>query len=197
MRRLSMPRLVFRREDKTPDDKGPDDRVLKERFQLLVLPHLDAAYGYARFLCREPTAAEDIVQEAFLKAYKAYGSCRGQEKAWLLTIVRNCYHDWIAERSRTTLTADPPESPDEETPLSALERKTTVERMRHHIAALPEPFREALVLRELEDLSYKAIAEITAVPIGTVMSRLARAREMLAALVSPEAQTLMNGSTAR
>jgi RNA polymerase sigma factor (sigma-70 family) len=192
MRRLSMPRLVFRREDRAPDDKG-----LKARFQVLVLPHLDAAYGYARFLCREPTAAEDITQEAFLRAYRSYGSCRGREKAWLLTIVRNCYHDWVAERSRTTLTADPPESPDEETPLSVLERKTTVERMRRHIAALPEPFREALVLRELEDLSYKEIAEITAAPIGTVMSRLARAREMLAALVSPEAETWMNGSTAR
>ncbi len=193
MRRLSMPRLVFRREERPP----PEDRGLKDRFQVLVLPHLDAAYGYARFLCREPTAAEDIVQEAFLKAFRAYGSCRGQEKAWLLTIVRNCYRDWVAAQAHTTLTADPPESPDEETPLSLLERKSTVERMRHHIAALPEPFREALVLRELEDLSYKEIAEVTSVPIGTVMSRLARAREMLSALISPEAEAWMNGSTAR
>ncbi len=189
MRRLSMPRLVFRRER---DEQVADDQAARERFQFLVLPHLDAAYNYARFLCREPTAAEDIVQEAFLRAYRSFATCRGQEKAWLLTIVRNCYRDWATEKGRTTLTAEPQEGSfwgpsEEETPLSALERKSTVERMRRHIDALPEPFREALILRELEGMAYKEIAEATAAPIGTVMSRLARAREMLAAMLSPEA----------
>ena len=184
MRRPSLPRLVLRREIPEPDA----DRRAKERFRLLVLPHLDAAYGYARFLCRDAIAAEDIVQEAFLRAYRAFATCRGQEKAWLLAIVRNCHRDWAAQNARVTLTPDPPEGPpDEETPLSLLERKGDVERLRRHIEALPEPFREALVLRELEELSYKAIAEATAAPLGTVMSRLSRAREMLAAMLSPEA----------
>ncbi|MBO9545964.1 sigma-70 family RNA polymerase sigma factor [Caulobacter sp.] len=187
MRRLSMPRLVFRREP------AKEDQTAKERFQFLVLPHLDAAYGYARFLCREPTAAEDIVQEAFLRAYKAFGSCRGQEKAWLMAIVRNCWRDWATENGRAIPTAEPPknaffEPPDEETPLSLLERKSTVQTMRRCIDALPEPFREALVLRELEGLSYKEIAEATAAPIGTVMSRLARARDMLSAMLEPETE---------
>jgi len=150
-----------------------------------MLPHMDAAYNFARYLARDPVAAEDIVQEAFLRAFRRFESWRGDSaKAWLLAIVRNCYIDWVRtdryEESRDTIrdaTSDP------DTPESLLLQTHEAVMLRQTIAALPEPFRETLVLRELEELSYKEIAAITAVPIGTVMSRLARAREMLSVIL--------------
>jgi RNA polymerase sigma-70 factor (ECF subfamily) len=169
------PRLVFSR----PVPVAP---VNADRFRLLVLPHLDAAYSYARYLARDPTAAEDIVQDAFLRAFRGFGSCRGNEKAWLLTIVRNCFIDWANAHRRT-----PPEleveTVDGEHPESILQRRQDAEAVRATVEALPEPFREALVLRELEELPYKDIAALTGAPIGTVMSRLARARAMLATML--------------
>ena len=158
------------------------------RFRTLVLPHLDSAYGFARYLCRDPAAAEDIAQEAMLKAYRAWDGYRGGEpKAWLLSIVRNAYFDWARARqtwdARTVNDPDLAEAvPDDpETGAEAtLIRRGDVDALRAAIEALPEPFREALVLKDLEELSYKEIAEATGAPIGTVMSRLARARQMLA-----------------
>jgi len=148
------------------------------------MPHLDAAYGFARFLTRDGPQAEDIVQEAFLKAYRGFAGFRGGEpRAWLFAIVRNEFHS--AVRGRTAW-ADPEtaEAPSEDdTPEEALLRSGDVASVRQAVESLPEPFRETFVLRELEEMSYRQIAEIMAAPIGTVMSRLARARQMLLAVL--------------
>jgi RNA polymerase sigma-70 factor, ECF subfamily len=147
-----------------------------------VVPHLDAAYRFARWLCRPPSDADDIVQEAFLRAFRAFEGLRGGDvKAWLLTIVRNC-HATALEQSRRRATVPLPEeypgeaSPDPETLSAADQERRALERV---IATLPQEHREVLLLREMEDLSYREIASITQVPIGTVMSRLARARAAL------------------
>ncbi|KAB1072495.1 sigma-70 family RNA polymerase sigma factor [Methylobacterium planeticum] len=167
-------------------------------FHDVVLPHLDAAYNLARFLTRDADAADDIVQEAFLRAFRAFDGFRGGDpRAWLLAIVRNCARSWANERARVRALSEPlaaarPErdaeaealemsDPDEGTPETVLLRDSEASVIRRLIAALPEAFREVLVLREFDDLSYRQIAEITATPIGTVMSRLARARQMLGA----------------
>ncbi|TXG81428.1 MAG: sigma-70 family RNA polymerase sigma factor [Sphingomonadales bacterium] len=155
------------------------------RFRALLLPHLDAAYGYARYLARDDHVAEDIVQEAFVRALRAIGECRGNPKAWLLTIVRNAFYDWTRANSRTA-----PHDIHDTTacaqPDAILEQTDAIASVRHMIESLPEPFRAVLVLRELEDMSYREIAEITGAPVGTVMSRLARARGMLSTLVLGE-----------
>jgi RNA polymerase sigma-70 factor (ECF subfamily) len=173
-------------------DSGP--QAAAARFQQIVLPHLAAAYNLARFLARSPAAADDIVQESFLRAYRSFETYRGGDaKAWILTIVRNCYFNWSRANARWRKmpdyeAADPSggavlaaefETADGETPEVSLQREFEVEAVRGAIEELPEPFRETLVLRELEDLSYKDIARITGAPLGTVMSRLARARRLL------------------
>ncbi len=160
-------------------------------FQRTIIPHLDAAYNFARFLSRDADAAQDIVQEAFLRAYRGFGGFRdGDARAWTFTIVRNCYHAWLQEGRRKNRheqpmtsgndssedTPSPEAVSEEDTPEMALVRKTETLRVREVINMLPDAMREVLVLRELEDLSYKEIAEIIDAPIGTVMSRLARAR---------------------
>jgi RNA polymerase sigma factor (sigma-70 family) len=171
-----------------------------ERFRQLMLPHLDAAYNLARYLSRGADGAEDIVQEPYLRAYRAFDSYQGGEaRSWILAIIRNCFFDWVKNLQADKLSGrgrgqqtdlgfgasdlDPIADfmgPDRETPESALIGHDESSKVRSVIQTLPEPFREALVLRELEELSYKQIAEITAAPIGTVMSRLARARQMFA-----------------
>jgi len=162
-------------------------------FHELVLPHLGAAYNLARFLARSATAADDIVQESFLRAYRSFGTYRGGDaKAWLLAIVRNCFFNWSRANARWRKIPDYEatepggaahavelEPVDGETPEVSLQREFEVEAVRGAIEELPEPFRETLVLRELEDLAYKDIARITGAPLGTVMSRLARARRLL------------------
>jgi RNA polymerase sigma-70 factor (ECF subfamily) len=164
------------------------------RFRSLILPHLDAAYSLARYLLRDATAAEDVVQEAFLRAFRTFDGYRGGDaKAWLLTIVRHGVYDHArAERGRTAVVVDSARfgddsaglediyDADDETPEQALVRRHEIQAVRSAIADLPEPFRETLVLRELEELSYREIAALTSAPIGTVMSRLARARALLA-----------------
>lgn len=160
------------------------------RFKEVVLPHLDAAYNLARFLSRDLTAADDIVQEACLRALRSFGGYRGGDaKSWLLAIVRNCSFNWIkSNRAGGVLQTPAYESggvaeewADETpgTPEADLMREADIEEIRGLIEALPDPFRETLVLRELEELSYKQIAEVTGVAVGTVMSRLARARQLL------------------
>ena len=167
----------------------------RERFRRTMLPHLDAAYSFARFLCRDGNAAEDIVQEAFLRALRGFEGFRGDSpRAWLFAIVRNCvFTTGRAERARASLFADVPEASEAlqaeaapDTPESMLVRSGEVEEVRRAIQALPEPFRETLVLREIEDMSYREVAEVTGAPIGTVMSRLARARKMLAETLGGE-----------
>jgi RNA polymerase sigma-70 factor (ECF subfamily) len=169
------------------------------QFRDVILPHMDAAYNFARFLSRDPVAAEDIAQDAFLRAFRAFDTYRGEAaKAWLLAIVRNCFLDWIkAHRSESWMSEVKedaqgarvdPERVDQHDPEILLLQQREVERVRSTVEHLPEPFRETLVLRELEELSYKEIAVLTCAPIGTVMSRLARARQMLSALLLPGAE---------
>ena len=156
------------------------------RFRELILPHADAAYTLARYLARDPVAAEDIAQEALLKAYRSIDALRSEPRAWLLAIVRNAFFDW-RRRGDERLVGGPiaeaqmaeAADPDQETAEASLIRRGDVAALRAAIEAVPEPFREALVLRDLEELSYRQVAEITGVPMGTVMSRLARARRML------------------
>ena len=154
-----------------------------------MLPHLDAAYRFARWLCRSSSDADDIVQEAFLRAFRAFDSLRGGDvKAWLLTIVRNCHATAMQQQQRRATVPLPEDheaqlrsagadaSPDPASLSVAEEERRTLGRL---IAALPQEHREVLMLREMEDMSYREIATIAQVPIGTVMSRLARARAAL------------------
>jgi RNA polymerase sigma factor (sigma-70 family) len=158
------------------------------RLRDLILAHMDDAYSLARYLSRDAAAAEDIAQEALLKAIRGAGALRGDDvKPWLLAIVRNAYFDWRRRGDDRTITgpaaeAALAETPDLEQPSAeaALIRRGDVAALRSAVEAIPEPFREALVLRELEELSYRQIADITGAPLGTVMSRLSRARAMLA-----------------
>ena len=152
------------------------------RFRALILPHMDSAYSMARYLSRDAVVAEDIAQEALLKAYRSFDGYRGGDpKAWLLAIVRNTWFDHARSRRPSGDDAQLDEIPDDSPTAEAqLIRRGDAEALRSAIGAIPEPFREALILRDLEELSYKVIAQITAVPMGTVMSRLARARGLLA-----------------
>jgi len=166
------------------------------RFQREIVPHLDAAYNFARFLSRNPDAAQDIVQESFLRAYRGFDGYQGGDaRAWVFSIVRNCYHNWLLEgRRKARLEVDVPTRDDaaefsvddvpsdEDTPETALLRSSEAGKVRSILNLLPRALREVLVLRELEGLSYREIAQTSALPIGTVMSRLARARDHFASL---------------
>jgi len=157
-----------------------DDR--RQRFEALALPHLDAAYNLARWLSRSPADADDIVQDAMLRAFRAFDGFRGGDiKAWLLTIVRNCWASAGAASRRRAHTSLEDEIlvADGADPEQSAMQAGTRRRLDELIAALPPEFREVVILREMEDLSYREIAEITGTPIGTVMSRLARARALL------------------
>jgi RNA polymerase sigma-70 factor (ECF subfamily) len=156
------------------------------RFEELVLPHLDAAYNLARWLTRDVNDAEDVVQDACVRALKYIGSLNGDSaRAWFLTIVRHAFYDWCkrnrpAEIARDDGTAiDMAVDPAAVDPEQALLRTVESKALTDAIASLPLGYREVLILRELEELSYKEIARIADIPIGTVMSRLARARGLL------------------
>ncbi len=165
-------------------------REERERFERLMLPHLDAAYGLARWMTRNDELANDAVQEAYLRALRFFGSLRGEDgRPWLLRIVRNAClelmereqftgaevfdeerHDAVAAGAVVVLPVNPE--------AAAIERAER-ELVRDCVAKLPRDFREVIVLRELHGCSYREIADIVGVPIGTVMSRLARARRLL------------------
>ena len=159
-----------------------------ERFEAAVLPHLSGAYTLARYLTRNEFDANDVVQEACLRALRYFGGFRGTEpgdgRAWLLAIVRNTAHTWLrrhrAEAGATefdeTLHS---EAIDEEHPESDLSRTALRESLAESLRRLAPEFREVIVLRELEGLSYKEISSVVGVPVGTVMSRLSRARKRL------------------
>ena len=152
------------------------------RFEAYVLPHLDAAYNLARWLTRDPHDAEDVVQDACVRALRYLASMREAEaRAWFLTIVRHASYDWVG-RNRTNAVDDAAfelaADHDGEPPQCA-ERRAEARALEQAIAALALPYREVIVLRELEELSYKEIATVADIPIGTVMSRLARARALL------------------
>ncbi|MGE5638621.1 MAG: sigma-70 family RNA polymerase sigma factor [Clostridia bacterium] len=143
---------------------------------------MDAAYNLARWLTRNDHDAKDVLQEALLRAYRFIGGLRGEPRPWLLAIVRNACFTWLqANRPGDVADADPEEQAAEtDGPETLAARKLDRRLLNEAIAALPAQFREVLVLRELEDLSYREIARIIDAPIGTVMSRLARARRLLA-----------------
>jgi RNA polymerase sigma-70 factor, ECF subfamily len=163
------------------------ERRRRSRFESVVLPHLDAGYALARWLTRNDADAADVVQEACLRAFRYFDSYReGDAKSWLLKIVRRACYDWL-ERNRPAelvpleIATDPDGGV--HTPLAAqidteavLQSRSDLRRLDRLIEELPPPLREALVLRELQELDYRQIAEVTGVPIGTVMSRLHRAR---------------------
>jgi RNA polymerase sigma factor (sigma-70 family) len=155
------------------------------RFEAAVLPHLDAAYNLARWLTRNPQDAEDMVQEASLRAFRFFSGFHGADsRAWLLTIVRNTCYTWLKQNRATDLTAPFDEDLHTEdcealNPEAVLQRYADGQLLRQALEDLPFEFREVMVLRELEGLSYKEIAGIADIPIGTVMSRLARARRRL------------------
>lgn len=157
-----------------------------ELFESTVLPHLNSAYNLARWLTRNESDAQDIVQEAFLRALRSFDTfIVGRDaRAWLLTIVRNCCYSWNRQnRSReTTMDWDIDAQPGVTAwsdPEAVLITKTNAQLIRLAIEQLPFEFREVLILRELEELSYKEIAQIVQIPLGTVMSRISRARKEL------------------
>ena len=163
-------------------------------FEATVLPHLDAAFNYARWLTRNDAEAEDVVQDACVRALRYFSSLRGDDaRAWFFAIVRNTWYSRIARHAKVTSMA-PLDTSGESTPDNALDpeaqllQQTTVARVREALDQLPGDSREVLVLREIEGLSYKEIASVVQVPIGTVMSRLARGRERLLALLKSEAK---------
>ena len=166
-----------------------DDK--RSRFEAQVLPHLDAAYRLARWLSRSPADADDVVQDALLRAFRGFDSLRGSDaKAWLLTIVRNC-HSTASRQQRKQASAPLPEEHDTQDghtmiamtpgPEQSADHRDEARTLDRLLSTLPEEHREILVLRELEDMNYREIAAITSLPMGTVMSRLARARAALRA----------------
>ena len=168
-------------------------------FERTVLVHLDAAYNLALWLTRDAHGAEDAVQDACVRACRFHASQQGPNaKAWFMAIVRNACLDWLKERSRG---AHDPYDEDThgvyrglsetlEGPEAALARSSEARWVRECIAALPREYREVIVLRELEELSYKEISAIVDVPVGTVMSRLARGRDLLQQRLARERRSL-------
>ena len=165
-----------------------------ERFEQLIVPHLDDAYTFARYLLRDEHDAQDVVQDAALRAFRYFDGYRdGDARAWFLVIVRNCCHTWRRRHQIDRLTV--PFSDDDasvvrdarETDATAIEGsdRAAIERA---VASLPVEFREIIVLREIQGLSYAQISGVMGVPIGTVMSRLSRARKRLGATLGIDAQ---------
>jgi RNA polymerase sigma-70 factor (ECF subfamily) len=181
---------------------APGDRASPgagQQFNQLILPHLDGAYNLARYLTRDPVLSEDVVQDAVVRAFRAFGQFRGgSPRAWLFMIVRNCcrtsmsraggavslvvHESSLSEEAAARMREHPDPGP---TPEDEAIRQGEVQRVREAIEAIPEPFREVVVLRDLEDLSYAEIAQVTGVPMGTVMSRLSRGRSILASELLP------------
>jgi RNA polymerase sigma factor (sigma-70 family) len=168
------------------------------RFEQIIVPHLNAAYNLARWLTRDGPDAEDLVQEAYLRAFRSFETFQGDAsngdgRAWLLAIVRNTCFTWLKRKNdqpvvefdeQLHIPAD--ESPDAE---SILVDQADLSCLQDCIEALPVEFREVVILRELEELSYKEIADVARVPIGTVMSRLARARTRLQQCMNRKKET--------
>jgi RNA polymerase sigma factor (sigma-70 family) len=171
-------------------DSGDDDHA---RFARLVLPHLGDAYSLARWITGNRADAEDVVQDACLRAFRAIGGVAdGSARPWLLTVVRNTAYTRLRKnRPSTVLVVEDLESietaqamhgiSESETPETALIANVDAPQLEAAVAALPTPYRETMVLRDIQGLSYREIGEVTGVPIGTVMSRLARARRRLIA----------------
>jgi RNA polymerase sigma-70 factor, ECF subfamily len=166
-------------------EKGSDvlDSQDQVRFEMLVLPHLDAAFNLARWLLRNGADAEDAAQEAMLRSYRFFHSFHGGDvRAWLLQIVRKTCYTWLEKNRRVkdmTEFDEEVHGPPSPTPEALAIAGDNRERLTHALESLPPHYREVIVLRELEGCSYKEIATITSIPIGTVMSTLSRARHQL------------------
>jgi RNA polymerase sigma-70 factor, ECF subfamily len=160
-------------------------------FEEIVLPHLDAAFNYARWLTRNHADAEDVVQDACVRAVRFFPSLRDDDaRGWLFAIVRNTWYSRVSRRAGAAAVLPLDNTTDDPAdraldPEARLLQQLTVARVREALEQLPVDFREVLVLREIEGMSYKEIAAIVRVPIGTVMSRLARARDRLSAVLKP------------
>lgn len=177
------------------------DPSQSHRFESLTLPHLDAAYNLARWITGNDEDAPDVVQEAVLRALRYFASFRGDNaRPWLLQIVRHTCFAWMKRNRPSEIVAPADEdepvstawhepSPDE--PFMAVVRGDERTQVNQALAQLPVAFREVLVLRELEDLSYREIATIAEVPVGTVMSRLSRARNMMREALAPGARPVL------
>jgi len=170
---------------KLPSTALVEEQDKLARFEQDIMPHMNAAYNLARWLSSNDSDAQDVVQESYLRAFKFFGGFRGGDsRAWLLRIVRNAFYDWL-KHNRREETGQPFEEELEHAvdtsarPDALLLEKADHELLHKTIGELPLEFREILVLRELEGFSYKEISAIACVPLGTVMSRLARAREQL------------------
>lgn len=165
-----------------------------QRFEKLALPHLDAAYNLARWLTRNDQDARDVVQEAYLRAFKFFDGFHGDNaRSWLLAIVRNTCYSWLQQNRGLNVSTSLDDLLDSETadimlvsgglyedgPEKFMLREDDRALVNRALEQLPEEFREVLVLKELEDLSYREIATVTGTPLGTVMSRLSRARKLL------------------
>ena len=180
-----------------------NDDENRQRFERLALPHLGAAYNLARWLTHNDHDAQDVVQDAFVRALRYIGSLRGDDaRSWLLQVVRNTCFSWLeknrpAELLRFDERDDNDDSihdiaaPAADEPQAVAARQAERAQINQAIAALPIAYREVLVLRELEDLSYSDIARIADIPIGTVMSRLARARGLMRQALTPGARPLL------
>jgi RNA polymerase sigma factor (sigma-70 family) len=173
-----------------PPIQSQEKTLHRRSFEEVVLPHLDAAFNYARWLTRSEADAEDVVQDAYVRAFKFFASFRGDDaRTWLLTIVRNTWYGRFPRRAAAVSIVktdeDDDDRPDDSlNPEALVIQQETVERVRRALEELPADFREVLVLRELEGLSYKEIAAVVTIPMGTVMSRLARGRERLLAVLA-------------
>ena len=164
-------------------------------FETAVLPHLDAAFNLARWLTRNDADAEDVVQEAYLRAFRFFGGFHGEDgRAWLLEIVRNTSYTWMQRNRSPELNMPLDDEPrevegDDLNPEELLLQKADAQTLRQAVEELPLEFREVLVLRELDEMSYKQIAAVADLPLGTVMSRLARARKRLQHILVGHTQT--------
>jgi RNA polymerase sigma-70 factor (ECF subfamily) len=165
--------------------------MARRDFEEVVVPHLDAAFNYARWLTRSDTDAEEVVQDAAVRALRFFASLRNEDaRAWLMAIVRNTWFARLAQKGAAG-DAEPYDEmidarrEEQLDPEAMLLQQQTVAHVQRAVESLPVDFREVIVLRELEGLSYKEIAAVIGVPIGTVMSRLSRGRERLLALLGP------------
>jgi RNA polymerase sigma-70 factor (ECF subfamily) len=172
------------------DESGLGDPIKIASFEEAVLPHLTAAYNLAKWLVRNHEDAEDVVQEAYLRAFRAFDGFRGagECRAWLLTIVRNTSYTRLKQDHMADLTDAFDEEvhgleDDAKSPEAILVERANVQRLRAALEGLPPEFREVIVLCDLEGMSYHEIADLVGIPMGTVMSRLARARQRLQRLL--------------
>lgn len=176
------------------DSDANADAARSRRFQQMALPHLDAAYNLARWLCGNPHDADDVVQEAFMRAFRFFDTFRGDSaRPWLLAIVRRTWYTEWRRRASSHETVEFDDTMDDATfdgwsaggddPQALLIRDENTKQVHEALAQLPVEYREVLILRELEEMGYREIAMVADVPIGTVMSRLARGRRKLAALL--------------